>query len=183
MAATPIANRRAAGRATPLPPRAGDLIFVRPTAEDWVGQIVARETGGPFCHVRVCLSGDQVIEALASGVTRSFLLPPLPDPADCAQTGAQLDADGLLHGRAWLLAQMRDEYGWLEIAADTLGILLPPALGSRTPFLVRPRAYDCASLAVRFLIHSGYRWLPDDLLDCPEKASPNSLARALGVCK
>lgn len=164
-------------------PRPGDLIFVRPGPDDRAGQIVARATNGPFCHVRVRFSSDEVVEALANGVTRAFIHPPEPDPADCAATGALLDADGLQHGRAWLLDNLRDSYGWLDIALDALGMLLPPQLGSRTPFLVAPRSLDCSDLAVRFLIHSGYRWLPDDLVDCPERVSPNSLARALGVIK
>lgn len=179
-ATTAAATKRQQRKANP--PHAGDIIFVRPAADDRVGQLVARATNGPYCHCRVRFASDEVVEALTSGVTRGFIHIE-PDSADCAPTGATLDADGLTHGRAWLLAQLRDEYSYWDIAANVLGMLLPPQLGSRTPFLVRPRSFDCSDLGVRFLMHAGYRWLPDALMDAPEKASPNDLARALSVIK
>jgi hypothetical protein len=159
----------------------GDLIFIRPTPDDWAGQIIARETHGPYCHVRVRITQDSVIEALGSrGVVRSYLIGE-PDAADTARCGGGLEVDRLAHALTWLEAQIGDGYDWLAIADDALGVILPRGLGARTPFLVAPSRLDCSSLAAKFLIRAGYEWLPDAVLDAPERCSPNDLARALGV--
>jgi hypothetical protein len=167
----------------PYHPSAGDLIFVRPAADDRIGQIVARETDGPFCHVRIRLSADMQIEALArAGVVRSFVQIE-PDPADVANIGPTLEADRLAHMLAWLIQQEGQPYGGLAIVADVVKALLPPRLGSRTPFLVAPSRYDCSALACQAVVLAGYKWLPDALATDVTRCSPNDLARALGVLK
>lgn len=162
--------------------RIGDLIFCRPEPGDWMGALVARATAGPYCHVQVRISQFEVVEALAQGVKRDTLAAE-PDAADVAHVGETLDADRLIHAFSWLLAQVGRAYGWLDIAADALRALLPARLGSRTPFLVAPRRYDCSQLATLWLLLAGYEWLPDELAMDSARVSPNDLARALGVLK
>lgn len=164
-------------------PQAGDLIFVRPGADDWVGNLVAQATGGPYAHVRIRIAADEVIEALPSGIARSFIHPPEPFASDCAAIGATLDADRLAHALAWLVQQVGEPYGFWDIAADAMKALLPKWLGSRTPFLVSPRQMDCSCLATQFCLLAGYRWLPDALALDATRVSPNDLARALSVIK
>lgn len=165
-------------------PQAGDLIFVRPTPDDRVGQFVARATDGVYSHVRIRISADEVVEALPSGIVRRFIHPPLPDAADCAPTGAGLDAARVGTMLVWLIQQAADDdgYSWWDIAADTLKALLPPALGSRTPFLIQPSRFDCSALAAVAIVAAGYPLAPALIADTA-RISPNSLARALGVLK
>lgn len=163
--------------------QSGDLIFVRPDASDRAGQLIARATGGPFSHVRVRLNRDEVVEALTpQGIVRTALGDE-PDPADVAHIGATLDRAWFQHARVWLLARVGERYSEWDIAADAVKALLPARLGSRTPFLVSPSRMDCSELGARWLIHAGFEWLPDALVDDPARCSPNDLARALGVLK
>lgn len=164
-------------------PQAGDLIFVRPSAADRSGQLIARATNGPYCHVRVRLSYAEVVEALDwRGVVRDAVGVE-PDRSDVAHIGLKIERARFIHARGWLLDQVGDGYSGWDIAADVVKALLPKRLGSRTPFLVAPARFDCSELACRWLIHAGYEWLPDDLMDDPARCSPNDLARALGVLK
>lgn len=166
------------------PPHAGDLIFVRPATDDRVGQLVARATNGVYSHVRIRISADEVVEALPSGIVRRFLQPPLPDATDCAPTGAGLDAARVGTMLVWLVQQVAgdDGYSWWDIAADALKALLPPALGSRTPFLIQPSRFDCSALAAVAIVAAGYPLAPALIADIA-RISPNDLARALGVLK
>lgn len=161
---------------------AGDIIFVRPDPGDWAGQLVARGTGGPYSHCQVRISRYEVVEALGRGVTRSTLAAE-PDAADVAAVGGAMAFTDQAHALSWLLNQVDDAYSGWDIAADVVQALLPRALGSRTPFLIAPHAFDCSQLAADFLIEAAYRWLPDDILLDTARCSPNSLARALGVLK
>ena len=181
MTTKPVIKRM---QAKPLPIIAGDLIFVRPSASDRVGQIIAEATGGPYCHCQVAISSNAVVEAIERGVVQSFIQVP-PSPADVASIGRGLDGVRLAHARTWLLGEVErhTQYSALDIAADVLLTFLPRRLGSRTPFLVAPSTLDCAELAVRFCLLAGYMWLPDALAMQPQTASPNSVARALGVLK
>ena len=167
-----------------LPVVAGDLIFIRPAADDRAGQLIADATGGPFCHVQVAISSTSVVEAIERGVVESFIQVP-PNPGDVASIGRGLDGVRLSHARTWLLGEVerRTRYSALDIAADVLLTFLPRRLGSRTPFLVAPSTLDCAELAVRFAVLAGYMWLPDEMAMTPQTASPNSIARALGILK
>lgn len=169
-------------QAKSLPVVAGDLIFIRPQPHDTAGQLIAEATGGPYCHCQVAISSTSVVEALSRGVVESFIQVP-PAPSDVASIGRGLDGVRLAHARSWLLAQVGHQYGWLDIAADVLGALLPKRLGSRTPFLVLPSHMDCSCLAARFLAHAGYLPLPDAMFDYPDTVTPNGLARATGVLK
>ena len=176
----PLARRR-----TPpaRDPQAGDLIFVRPSADDWAGQLITRATDGFYCHCRVRLSRDEVVEALDwRGIVRAAVGVE-PDANDVAHIGLKLERARFIKARGWLLDQVGDGYSEWDIAADAVKALLPHALGSRTPFLVAPAKMDCSELAARWLIHAGYEWLPDELMDDPARCSPNDLARALGVLK
>lgn len=177
---TTSASKKPAAPRTPS--GAGDLIFVRPAPDDWIGELVARATDGPYCHVRIRISAYEVVEALTSGIARTTLAS-ASDPADVAASGAHLQVNRTAHALAWLLRCVGRQYGWYSIAADALGFLLPKTLGSRTPFLVAPHRFDCSELAVRYLTYAGYCWLPDEMTDTPETVSPNALARALGVLK
>lgn len=164
-------------------PGAGDLIFVRPAPNDRVGQLVADATNGPYCHCRIRISHDMVIEALArEGIVRRYLQIE-PAAADVANIGPTLEPDRLAHMLAWLVQQEGGTYGWLACASDALRAWLPPSLGSRTPFLVSPSAYDCSGLGAQALVLAGYKWLPDALATDVAQVSPNDLARALGVLK
>lgn len=160
--------------------QAGDIVFVR--GADWSARLIERATNGPYSHVQVAISAFEVVEALPEGITRSFVHLP-PDPADVAAVGGHLQVDRRAHALAWLIQQVGRSYGWADIAADALQALLPPALGSRTPFLIAPSSFDCSDLATRFLLLAGHKWLPDELVMDSSRVSPNSLARALGVLK
>jgi len=156
---------------------------VRPSADDYAGQAIARATGGPYCHCRVRLSHDEVVEALDwRGIVRNAVGVE-PDPVDVAHIGLQLERTRFVKARGWLLARVGEKYSGWDIAADAVKALLPRALGSRTPFMVAPAQMDCSELGARFLIHAGYEWLPDELMDDPARCSPNDLARALAVLK
>jgi hypothetical protein len=144
---------------------------------------VAQATGGPYCHVQVRLSQYEVVEALTRhGVARDTLESE-PDPADVAAVGGGLAVERVAHALTWLLAQVGQDYGWLDILGDAVGVLLPRRVGSRTPLLVAPSRYDCSDLAARFLLLAGYEWLPDEIAMDTSRVSPNALARALGVLK
>ncbi len=156
----------------------GDLVFLRPTAQDWQGQIIARATAGPYCHVQVRVAADAVIEARARGVTRSALAAPPPEE-DVAHIGWTLEGARLAHALTWLRRQVGQRYDWLAVLADGVKTALPAALGSRAPFLVAPSRLDCSELAARFLTLAGYMWLPDEQMMTPQRVSPNDLARAL----
>ena len=180
-AAKPLTRRRA--NAPARDPQAGDLIFVRPAPNDRAGQLIAEATDGLYCHVRVRLSHAEVVEALDwRGVVRDAVGVE-PDPSDVAHIGLKLERARFIKARGWLLDQVGDGYSEWDIAADIVKALLPRRLGSRTPFLVAPAKMDCSELGCRFLIHAGYEWLPDELMDDPARCSPNDLARALGVLK
>lgn len=168
----------------------GDFIFVRPAPDDWIGQAVARATDGPYCHVRVAISSMEVVEALGRGVCRTALAS-APDVADVVPLaralGGKTSRGTWMSQRQraamdWLVAQVGDAYSGWDIVADTLQLLLPRALGSRTPFLVAPSAYDCSHLAATFAAGCGVALPLDTLADLP-RVSPNGLARILGVLK
>lgn len=167
--------------ATTSTSRVGDLIFCRPAPGDWAGQLVASRTAGPYSHVQVRLGQYQVIEARLRGILRSTL-PEEPDPADVARLGGGLDVERLAQAVDWLTAQVGDQYSGWDIAADALQLVLPRALGSRTPFLVAPSAFDCSHLAAVFAVGAGYPLALELIADLP-RVSPNSLARALSVIK
>lgn len=160
----------------------GDLIFVRPAGpRDWMGQLVAQATDGPYSHVQIRISHFEVIEALGRGICRDTLAQE-PDPADVAKVGGTLPLERLATAMQWLLDQVGDTYSLLDIAADGLQLALPKALGSRTPFLIAPSSYDCSHLAGTFIVSAGYPLPPALIADLP-RVSPNALARALGVLK
>jgi hypothetical protein len=170
--------------------QAGDIIFVRPAANDWAGQLVARATDGPYCHVRVAISHFEVVEALGRGVRRTTVDGAL-DTADVVPLrralGGRNTSSSWMSKRqqqafTWLEAQVGDAYGVWDIAGDALQLLAPRWLGSRTPFLVAPRSFDCSHLAATFAAGAGVALPLDVLADLP-RVSPNSLARALGVLK
>jgi hypothetical protein len=160
-------------------------------------------TQGPFAHCgvveRVEVSpGDgaiqlTTIEALSrSGVTRQtfpLLLTALqaegasPRALTFAHCAAQMEPHRVAYALAWAGRQVGAPYGWLDIAADVLKALLPHALGSRTPFLVSPSAFDCSALCVTYLLVAGYEWLPDAAVAAPEQQSPNDIGRLLGILK
>lgn len=165
------------------PVTAGDLIFVRPDPGDWVGQMVARATGGLYCHVRIVVSAYEVIEALPQGISRGVYTAATLDLADVALTGHTLNPQRQTHALKTLAGLIGQGYGWLDDVYDGLGVLLPRALRSRTPFLISPRRYNCSGLAATFLNESGYQWLPDEMLLDPRAVSPNDLARALNILK
>lgn len=160
----------------------GDIVFVRPDPSDWIGRLIAHATNGPYCHVRVAISHFEVIEALPTGIARTTLAHN-PDPADVAAVGDALEMVRLSHALVWLMKQVNDGYGFLDIAADIVKALLPQRLGSRTPFLIAPRSFDCSQLGAAFLLLAGFEWLPDEIVLDAARCSPNDLARALGVLK
>lgn len=165
------------------PVTAGDLIFVKPDARDWVGQMVARGTQGAYSHVRIVISAYEVIEALPRGISRGVYDPAAIDAADVARTGRTLNPQRQTHAILTLARLIGHGYGWLDDLYDGLGVLLPRALRSRTPFLISPRRYNCSGLAATFLNEAGYQWLPDAMVLDPRAVSPNALARALSVIK
>lgn len=168
---------------TSLPVTAGDIIFVRPAANDRVGQLIAEATGGLYSHCQVVISSTQVVEAVERGVVESWIQVP-PPAADVASIGRSLEGPRLAHARGWALDQVdQTQYSALDIVADVLLTFLPRRLGARTPFLVAPSTLDCSELACRFLVWAGYMWLPPELAMQPQTSSPNALARALGVLK
>lgn len=163
--------------------QAGDLIFVRPAPDDRIGQMIADATDGLYCHVRVRLSKTEVIEAVSwQGVQRNPLAGE-PRASDVAHVGVAIDRARFLRARGWLVKRVGAKYSGWDILADIVKAVLPSWLGVKTPFLVMPSRYDCSELACRFLIHAGCERLPDDLIDDPQRCSPNDLARALGVLK
>lgn len=150
--------------------QSGDLLFFSGT--DVASRLIQSATGGPYSHVAVAVSAHEVVEALGrGGIVRDLARP----PARLASTGALLTPQGRADGLAWLTRQVGARYSWWDILADGLALLLP----APTPFLVAPSSFDCSDLAVRFLVHAGYAALPDALADCPQRVSPNALARAL----
>lgn len=190
-----LSRRLAALRARATAPLCvGDLIFVRPPTDgsDPAGELIARATSGPYCHVRIVSETDgvadgeaQVVEALArSGVHHAYLTPPYPNHTrDVARIGALLAPERRAFAVGWLLRQVGDAYSFWDIAADAVCALLPARWGSRTPLLVAPSAMDCSALAALFLLVAGYEWPSDALIASPERMSPNDLARLLGLVK
>lgn len=140
-------------------------------------RLIERATGGPYCHVEIDLGDGSSIGALSQGIVRR----PLPAPTAVAPVGtplAQRDPQRFALAVAWLAGQVGRRYSWLDIAGDALKALLPARLGSTTPFLVLPSAYDCSALAATFLVLAGEE-LPPALVTDLARVSPNDLARAL----
>lgn len=164
----------------PLQPQAGDVLLFR-TSGRWYERLICRATDGDVVHAELVVDPEHSVGALITGVE----LHAIPQGRDVVlvPTGARLraaNAPRLLRALLWLEKRTGCRYGWLSIVADGFKAVLPRWLGSRTPFLVSPRAYDCSQLATDFLIHAGAE-LPDELMDCPSRVSPNDLARAFGV--
>lgn len=147
----------------------GDLLFYTP--KDWIGWIVAKFTGGPFCHVAIDLGDGTKIEADWNGVVRVAYSERVP--AGRYHTSAQ--ATTLDEGIAWLQAQQGDPYGKEDILNQVLRLM-----GFKF-YLGEPKHYDCSDLAAQFLVHAGLGWR---LLWFREKLhmiTPNDLANVLGV--
>jgi len=174
----------------------GDIILYPAQPGDFFDTLIVTVTNGPYSHCgvveRVEVSpGDgalqiTTIEALSRGVQR-VTFPFYPDTAASsriptyARIAQEMEPLRIAHGLAWLSRMVGDAYGWLDIAADVLAALLPRRLGSRTPFLVAPSAFDCSDLVTRFLLVAGYEWLPDETIAAPSRMSPNDIARIVGV--
>lgn len=107
------------------------------------------------------------VGALSSGVSRHPLVPP-------AATSTVPNLSSLDAGLSWLAEQVtqHDEYGWSNLV-DALPIL--------SLSLNDPHEYDCSHLAASFILHAGgVAWL-GPFADCPERTSPNDLARLAGL--
>lgn len=154
---------------------AGDLLFYRGDGSLF-DQLIQWRTRGPFTHVEVDVGGGQSIGALSAGVTRHVISTGRRTP-DVAPTSVKCLPDRLPMALDWLAQQVKQPYGWWDIADDGLSLALPHG-----PFVVVSRHYDCSDLSARFLWVAGYP-LPADLIDAPQLVSPNSLARALGILK
>lgn len=166
---------------TPSPacPQPGDLLLYRGSGR-WYQTLITHYTHGPFVHVECCVSPTQSVGALTSGIA----LHDIPDGYTLIPAGAALragDAYRVARALRWLARQQHDAYGWDAILAEVPEALLPRWLGSRTPFLVMPHTFDCSELALRFLMRAGFDAIPDDLYDCPERCSPNDIARMFGI--
>lgn len=163
----------------------GDLALYRSDGS-LIDRLVDRASGGlGFVHVEVIVQGQapdgnpMSVGALGGGVTRHPL--PITDTLAVVPVSTRLGEHGRFVALDWLAAQLGAPYSFLDIAADALGFVLPKALGSRTPFLVAPRSYDCSELAVRFLQHALVPWLPDAMIDDPARVSPNDLAHLFAL--
>jgi hypothetical protein len=174
-------SAQSAENTRPLLP--GDLIFFSchgPLLRQLPEHLVCWATHGPYPHVGIVRSPTESIEALAyAGVVRH----PLPSGyAAVAYTSQRLSEKGLGIGLAWLDRKVaaRSPYSPLDLVMDGVRAFLPRAW-SGTPFLVAPGRFDCSELATRFLLIAGFDGLPDALLEEPSLASPNDLARALGL--
>lgn len=191
-------------------PQPGDIILYPAQPGAWADALISAATRGPYVHCGVVervevSAGDgavqvTTIEALSGGITRVTF--PFTFTADLtaaagdavagdatrrhpvyAHIAAHMEPLRIAHGLAWLAQVVGSGYSWLDIIGDALAALLPPALGARTPFLVAPSRYDCSSLAARYLLVAGYEWLSDEMIEAPDRVSPNDIARALNVIK
>jgi hypothetical protein len=151
-----------------VPLQAGDLLFYRP--HDLAGRLDAHATGGPYSHCAIALDATSCVEALGRGV--ALTSPPIP-PDAIARTGARLSPRWRPVALQWLQRRVGAGYGWLDIVADGLRVVLPG-----TPFLVAPSQYDCSHLATCFLLIGEYP-LPAELVTDQTRVSPNDLARTL----
>lgn len=157
--------------------RPGDLLLFVGRPESRLDRIVCSATHGPFCHAEVAVTETESIGAIGQGVVRH----PIPAFAHvAAPTSRRCDPARLPEALAWLEARVGDGYSVLDLAADALKVYLPAWLGSRTPFLVAPSAFDCSHLAATFLAMAGYP-LPPALVADLARTSPNDLARAVGL--
>jgi hypothetical protein len=93
---------------------AGDLLFVKPAAGDWVSRMVADGTNGPYSHVCIVISAYEVIQALPRGISRGFYDPAAIDAADVARTGHTLNPQRQTHAIATLVKLIGHGYGWLD---------------------------------------------------------------------
>lgn len=153
----------------------GDLLFYHGHGA-LAETLIERATAGPFCHVEVDLGDGTSIGALSRGITRHTV--PTPDAIGQASHG--LDEARIPAARIWLFSEVRQHYGWWDIAADIAQALLPQRLGSCTPFLVMPSQLDCSALAATFLTIAGFA-LPAHMIADLHRVSPNDLARVLCV--
>lgn len=162
----------------------GDLAFFRPARDDAEGRLVADLTRGPYCHVGVRV-GSETLSAQTSGVVEQRL-----GGADLlVATGVKCLhlADAL----TWLMAQVGKPYSYAAVvqqAIETAWDVFHPTL-SFGPITVQvpvpplaqmfqSHAFDCSSLATRFLIRGGYP-LPAYVVENPDILTPNALARML----
>ena len=182
----------------------GDIILYPAQPGSWIDRLIVDATaqGNPdavysHCGIveRVDVSpGDgavqiTTIEALSGGISRVTFpyLPDVPDTAGVsrahvyAHIAQDMEPLRIAHALTWLGRTVGAGYSWLDIAADAVQALLPPTLGSRTPFLIAPSRFDCSDLATRFLLIAGYEWLPDEAIAAPSRMSPNDVARMTGV--
>lgn len=163
----------------------GDIVLFESTGSV-ADRVICAATRGPYVHVEVIVAGDdprhrvevESVAALSGGVVRHPL--PWRRRHVAFPTAARCDPARLPNALAWLQTQVGDGYSVLDLAADALKVYLPAWLGSRTPFLVAPSAFDCSHLAATFLAMAGYP-LPPALVADLARTSPNDLARAVGL--
>lgn len=154
-------------------PQPGDLLLYA-SAGRWYERLITCFTGGPWVHIECCTTASESVGALTKGITRHAI----PGGFTCIPTGALIDAAHLSEALAYLDRKAgRCRYGWLSILADVPRALLPRVFGSRTPFLIAPRQFDCSQLAVDFCCHAGILGLPDEFYDSAATQSPNDVAR------
>ena len=170
---------------------AGDLLFYVPDGTSPFDGVIARFTGGPYSHVAVALGDGSVVAALG-GPRGGVVHYAQGRPSLILATGQRCAALGA--GETWLRAEIGHPYSYADVvdaAAALIWDQLQPSV-SWGPFSVRvplPQlsaivqsgAFDCSSLAARFLIDSGMAGLPAAIRANPDICSPNSLARAIAA--
>ena len=141
------------------------------TPQDLTGQVVARATNGPFCHVAIDLGDGTKIEADWTGVVRNAD----NKRAVAATFNTKPHAPQLADGIAWLKKQIGDPYGKEDIVNQVLRLM-----GIKV-YIAAPKNYDCSDLAADFLVHAGAGKLLGKFEDNLHLVTPNDLARVLGV--
>lgn len=153
----------------------GDLLFCRPGPMkglwgDWSGNLIARLTNGPFCHVEIDVGYGKSVGAMGDGI-REHSAP--GGAAAWSARFANLNEEQIEAGISWVRSQVGDVYGY----SDLIDNLLKQA---KVPLVIKQlKAYDCSDFASQYLIKTGYDIGP--LQDNPAAVSPNDLARQLGM--
>lgn len=145
----------------------GDLLFYQP--HDFIGNLIAKGTNGPYCHVAIDVGDGHNIAADWSGV-RVY-------PNDRSARTVKLPYFARVDdGFAWLLQQVGRKYGFLDVLDIGARLLLHFSF-----YVAQPNSYDCSDLATRYLIAAGLAdWL-GPLAQEPHLVSPNELARRFHI--
>jgi uncharacterized protein YycO len=152
----------------------GDIVLYRSSGK-WYERAIVLATGGPFVHVGIATSDNQVIAAGSRGIN---YFPFSYDPkihtivSLVPEHATQL---GIEAGLKWAIAQAGKRYSWIDIFYQAVKFLNP---NNKLRFYCEGE-YDCSDFCSRYLLYARVP-LPVAFQD-PYANSPNDIGRIFNL--